>query len=179
MSFAFTCFKQDSNHDDQFKSLALCVKDAPAITKATNATFSLQLIVESFSTGTNPSLLLPFYQDNPAIMAATHAQNLLLHVQIGSANTTATNAQNSLLLCVQDDPANSKLHLIVAFIPRALTAQTTVDLITNSSLLLYAQTGPAITMVIHAEYSLQLIVESLFLLRDKDKSETMASSLLQ
>ncbi len=33
-------------------------------------------------------------------------------------------------------------------------------------------------MAIHAEYSLQLIVESLFLLRGKDNSETMASSLL-
>jgi hypothetical protein len=31
--------------------LLFCVKDAPAITTATNATFSLQLIVESFSTG--------------------------------------------------------------------------------------------------------------------------------
>jgi hypothetical protein len=137
--------------------------------------------------------LLPFYQKNPAITAATHAQNLLLHVQIGSANTTATNAQNSLLLCVQDDPANSKLHLIVAFIPRASTAQTTVDLITNPSLLLYAQTGSAIMTSTHTiillpfnqdnsaitiASSLQLIVESLFLLRDEDNSETMAPSLL-
>ncbi len=51
MSFAFTCFKQDSNHDDQFKSLALLRQNAPSITTGTNATFSLQLIVETFSTG--------------------------------------------------------------------------------------------------------------------------------
>jgi hypothetical protein len=83
-------------------------------------------------TATHASLLLPFNQANPAIMAATHAQNLLLHAQIGSAITTATHAQNLLLLCVQDNPANSKLHLIVAFIPRALSAQNTVDLISVS-----------------------------------------------
>ncbi len=83
-------------------------------------------------TATHASFLLPFNQDNPAITTATHAQNLLLYAQIGSAITMATHAQNSLLLCVQDDPANSKLHLIVAFIPRALTAQTTVDLISVS-----------------------------------------------
>jgi hypothetical protein len=39
-----------------------------------------------------PSLLLPFNQDNPAIMVATYAQNLLLYAQIGSANITATHA---------------------------------------------------------------------------------------
>jgi hypothetical protein len=37
---------------------------------------------------------------------------------------------------------------------------------------------PAITMANHAKYSLQLIVESLFLLCDEDNSEIMASSLL-
>jgi hypothetical protein len=31
--------------------LLFCVKDTPAITTATNATFLLQLIIESFSTG--------------------------------------------------------------------------------------------------------------------------------
>jgi hypothetical protein len=60
-----------------------------------------------------PSLLLPFNQDNPAITTATHAQNLLLFF-------------------VRNDPANSKLHLIVAFIRRASTAQTNVDLISVS-----------------------------------------------
>jgi len=53
--------------------LLFCVKDAPAITTATNATFSLQLIVESFSTGTNSSLLLFCVKDAPAIMMVTHA----------------------------------------------------------------------------------------------------------
>jgi hypothetical protein len=80
-------------------------------------------------TATHASLLLPFNQDNPAITAATHAQNLLLYAQIGSAITTATHAQNLLLFFVRNDPANSKLHLIVAFIRRASTAQTTIDLI--------------------------------------------------
>jgi hypothetical protein len=62
---------------------------------------------------------------------------------------------------------------------------------TNPSLLLYSQTGsaimtsthaqnllllsvkdnPAITMATHAKYSLQLIVESLFLLCNKDNSK--------
>ena len=75
------------------------------------------------------SLLLPLNQDNPAITTATHAQNLLLYAQIGSAITTAIHAQNLLLFFVRNDPANSKLHLIVAFIRRALTAQTNVNLI--------------------------------------------------
>ena len=94
------------------------------------------------------SLLLPFNQDNPAIMTATHAQNLLRYAQIGSAITTAIHAQNLLLYAhigsaittatqaqnlslffVRNNPANSKLHLIVAFIRRALTAQTNVGLI--------------------------------------------------
>ena len=68
----------------------------------------------------------------PAITTATHAQNLLLYAQIGSAITTATHAQNLLLFFVRNDPANSKLHLIVAFIRRASTAQTNVDLISVS-----------------------------------------------
>jgi hypothetical protein len=73
-----------------------------------------------------PRLLLPFNRDNPAITMATHAHNLLLYAQIGSAIMTATHA---LLFLVRNDPANSKLHLIVAFIQRASTAQTNVDLI--------------------------------------------------
>jgi hypothetical protein len=82
---------------------------------------------------TTSSLLLPFNQDNSAIMTATHAQNLLLFfVRNDSAITTATHAQNLLLFFVRNDPANSKLHLIVAFIRRASTAQTNVDLISVS-----------------------------------------------
>jgi uncharacterized protein YcsI (UPF0317 family) len=66
---------------------------------------------------TTSSLLLPFNQDNLAIMTATHAQNLLLFfVRNDSAITTAIHAQNLLLFFVRNDPANSKLHLIVAFI---------------------------------------------------------------
>jgi hypothetical protein len=67
-------------------------------------------------TATHASLLLPFNQDKSAIMTATHAQNLLLYAQIGSAITTVTHAQNLLLFFVQNNPANAKLHLIVAFI---------------------------------------------------------------
>jgi hypothetical protein len=78
---------------------------------------------------TYPNLLLPFYQDIPTITTATHAQNLLLYAQIGSTISTATHAHNLLLFFVQNDPANSKLCLIIAFIQRALTAQTTFDLI--------------------------------------------------
>jgi hypothetical protein len=52
-------------------------------------------------TATHASLLLPFNQDNPAIMVATHAQNHLIYAQIDSAITTATHAQNLLLLCIQ------------------------------------------------------------------------------
>ncbi len=70
-----------------------------------------------------PSLLLPLNQDNPAITMATHTQNPLLYAQIGSAITTATHAQNLLLFFVRNNPANSKLHLIVAFIRRASTAR--------------------------------------------------------
>jgi hypothetical protein len=141
---------------------------------ATHATSLFLLCKKDNSEILTPSLLLPFNQDNPAITAATHAQNLLLYAQIGSANITATHTQNSLLLCVQDDPANSKLHLIVAFILRASTAQTIVESLfllcdednsetMASSLLLFSvKDTPAIMMVTHANYSLQLIVESLF-----------------
>ena len=83
----------------------------------------------AFMTATNASLLLPFNQDNPAILTVTHAQNLLLYAQIGSAITTATHAHNLLLFFIRNNPANSTLHLIVAFIQRASAAQTTVDLI--------------------------------------------------
>jgi hypothetical protein len=61
-------------------------------------------------------ILLPFNQDNPAITTVTHTQNLLLYAQIGSAIMTATHAHNLLLFFVRNDQANSKLHLIVAFI---------------------------------------------------------------
>jgi hypothetical protein len=91
-------------------------------------------------TATHASLLLPFNQDNPAITTVPHAQNLLLYAQTGSAITTSTHAQNLLLLSVQDDPA--------------------------------------IMMATQAKYSLQLIVESLFLLCNEDNSETTAPSLL-
>jgi hypothetical protein len=103
-----------------------------ALNPATHATSLFLLCDEDTSEIITPSLLLPFNQDNPAITTATHAQNLLLYAQIGSAITTATHAKNLLLFFVRSDPANSKLHLIVAFIRRASTAQTNVDLISVS-----------------------------------------------
>jgi hypothetical protein len=77
---------------------------------------SLFLLCKDNSEIMNPNLLLPFNRDKPAITTATLAQNLLLDAQIGSAITTVTHAQNLLLFWVQDNPANSNLHLIVAFI---------------------------------------------------------------
>jgi hypothetical protein len=100
------------------------------------------------------SLFLLRNEDNSEIITPSL---LLPFKQDNSAIMTATHA--SLLLPFNQD------------IP-AITAATHAQ-----NLLLYAS-GPAITMVIHAKYSLQLIVESLFLLRNKDNSETMASSLL-
>jgi hypothetical protein len=79
-----------------------------------------------------------------------------------TAIRTATYAQSFLLFCIKDAPA----------------IMTTTSTHAQNLLLPSVQDDPAITMTNHAEYSLQLIVESLFLLRDKDKSETMASSLL-
>ena len=77
---------------------------------------SLFLLCKDNSEIMNPNLLLPFNRDKPAITTATLAQNLLLDAQIGSAITTVTHTQNLLLFWVQDNPANSNLHLIVAFI---------------------------------------------------------------
>jgi hypothetical protein len=106
--------------------------NSSALNPATQTTSLFLLCNEDNSEIMIPSLLLPFNQDNPAITTATHAQNLLLYAQIGSAITTATHAQNLLLFFVRNNPANSKLHLIVAFIRRASTAQPNVDLISVS-----------------------------------------------
>ena len=106
--------------------------NSSALNPATHTTSLFLLRNEDNSEIMIPSLLLPFNQDNPAITTVTHAHNLLLYAQIGSAITTATHAQNLLLFFVRNDPANSKLHLIVAFIRRASTAQTNVDLISVS-----------------------------------------------
>jgi hypothetical protein len=84
----------------------------------------------------------------------------LLYAQTGSAITTSTHA--IILLPFNQD--NS--------------AMTTTLAHAQNLLLPSVQDNPAIMMATHAEYSLQLIVESLFLLCGKDNSETMASSLL-
>jgi hypothetical protein len=90
--------------------------NSSVLNPATHATSLFLLRDEDNSEIMTPNLLLPFNQDNPAITTVTHAQNLLLYAQIGSAITTATHAHNLLLLFVRNNPANSKLHLIVAFI---------------------------------------------------------------
>jgi hypothetical protein len=104
--------------------------NSSVLNPATHATSLFLLRGEDNSEIMTPRLLLPFNRDNPAITTATHAHNLLLYAQISSAIMTATHA---LLFLIRNDPANSKLHLIVAFIQRASTAQqTTIDLISVS-----------------------------------------------
>ena len=121
-------FLQLPNNDGpaQFKQLSVSNNDC-AIT-----TLSFLHLYVPFRKMTCTNLLLLPVWDNPAVTTVTHAQNLLLYAQIGSAITMVTHAQNLLLFCVQDNPAitmatpaDSKLHLIVAFIWRALTAQIT------------------------------------------------------
>ncbi len=107
------------------KLLLLPVLEGSSIIMATHMTHANFLLL---SIRDNPAITV----DNSAITTATRTQNLLLYAQIGSAITMVTHTQNLLLFCVQDDPAitmatsaNFKLHLIVAFIQRALTAQIT------------------------------------------------------
>jgi hypothetical protein len=108
--FSFETISKNRN------SHAINKMNSSVLNPVTHATSPFLLRDEDNSEIMTPSLLLPFNQDNPAITTATHAQNLLLYAQIGSAITTATHAQNLLLFFIQNDPANSKLHLIVAFI---------------------------------------------------------------
>ncbi len=155
-SFSFeTILKNGNSH-------AINKMNSSALNPATHATSLFLLRDEDNSEIVTPSLLLPFNQDNPAIMTATHAQNLLLpFYQNESAIMTATHA-NFLLLPVRDGPA-----IMMA------THATHANLS-----LLSVRDDPAITMTNHANPKLQLIVECLFLLRNKDNSETMTSSLL-
>jgi hypothetical protein len=69
-------------------------------------------------------------------------------------------------------------RLLLPFIKDAPAIMTTTSTHAQNLLLPFVQDNPAITMTNHAKYLLQLIVESLFLLRNKDNSETMVSSLL-
>jgi hypothetical protein len=122
-----------------------------------------------------------------AIGTATYAQRFLVFcIKDAPAimRTTSTHAQNLLLPSVQDDPAitmtnhaNSKLQLIVEYLllPRNFERPAiTMTVNTRNLLPFFVQNDPAITIA----SSLQLIVESLFLLRNEDNSETMAPSLL-
>ena len=110
-----------SNDDPAIEiSLQLCVPMTPTVS-ATLTTKSTHIL---------------------AITTALNGQNLLLLcIQDDSASTIAmaTRAKLLLLHYVRDNPAimmathaKPKLHLIVAFIRRALTAQTTIDLISVS-----------------------------------------------
>jgi len=153
------------------------------------------------------SLLLPFNQDNPAIMMATHAQNLLRYAQIGSAITTAIHAQNLLLYAhigsaittatqaqnlslffVRNNPANSKLHLIVVFIRRALTAQTNVGLISIPdenylcSVFQMVAYGHKIFIESRTSFndgSFQLVVKSILILHSEGAQVASASASFQ
>jgi hypothetical protein len=86
--------------------------------------------------------------------------SLLLYAQTGSAITSSTHAI-ILLPFNQDNPA-----------------MTTTSTHAQNLLLPSIQDNPAITMMNNANSKLQLIFESLFLLRNEDNSETMAPSLL-
>jgi hypothetical protein len=122
-----------------------------------------------------------------AIRTVNYAQSFLLFCikdVPAIMMTTSTHAQNLLLSSIQDNPAitmtnhtNSKLQLIVEYLllPRnfehpAIT--TTVN--TRNLLLFFVQNDPAIMIA----SSLELIIESLFLLCNEDNSETVAPSLL-
>jgi hypothetical protein len=101
-------------------SHAIDEMNSSALNPATHETSLFLLRDKDNSEIVTPSLLLPFDQDNSAIMTATHASLLLPFNQDNPAIMTATQAQNLLLLSVQDDPAitmtnhaNPKLQLIV------------------------------------------------------------------
>jgi hypothetical protein len=65
---------------------------------------------------TPTSLLLPFCQDNSAIMTATHEPSLLLlYVHDNPAIMTAFNTQNLLLFFIQNNPAITISSLLLPF----------------------------------------------------------------
>jgi hypothetical protein len=112
-----------------------------------------------------PSILLPFDQDNSAIMTATHASLLLPFNQDNPAITTASQAQNLLLLSVQGDPAitmmnhaNPKLQIVECLF--LLRNEDNSETMTSSLLLFCVKDAPAIMTAPLANFSLQLIVES-------------------
>jgi hypothetical protein len=101
-------------------------------------------------TTTNPSLLLPFIKDAPAIMT-----------------TISTHAQNLLLPSVQDDPAitmtnhaNFKLQLIVEYllVPRVFERSAIMTATHANLLLLPVRDSTASMVATLANLSLQLIV---------------------
>jgi hypothetical protein len=130
-----------------------------ATTATTNATLTQVPATRSATMNT------PKYQLDKC--NATRAQNKtrspsILHPAKKVANYVTT--RNLLPFFVQND--------------LAITIANSLQMIVEYLLLPRDFECPAIMMVTHAEYSLQLIVESLILLRNKDNSETMASSLL-
>ncbi len=112
-----------------------------------------------------------------AIRKVTYAQSFLLFcIKDAPAirTTTLTRAQNLLLPSIQDDPAitmtnhaDSKLQLIVEYLllPRNFECPAiTMTVNTRNLLPFFVQNDQAITIT----SSLQLIVESLFLLCNED-----------
>jgi hypothetical protein len=99
--------------------MATHANHSSVLNPATHATSLFLLHDKDNSEITTPSLLLPFDQDNSAIMTATHASLLLPFNQDNSAITMATCAQNLLLYAqnglaiTMTNHANSKLQLIV------------------------------------------------------------------
>jgi hypothetical protein len=140
--------------------------NSSALNPATHETSLFLLHDKDNSEIVTPSILLPFDQDNSAIMAATHASLLLPFNQDNPAITTAIQAQNLLLLSVQDDPAitmmnhtNPKLQIVECLF--LLRNEDNSETMTSSFLLFCIKDTPAIMTAPLANFSLQLIVESL------------------
>ena len=100
-SFSFETISKNGN------SHAINEMNSSALNPATHATSLFLLCDKDNSEIVNPSLLLPFDQDNSAIMTATHDK---------PAITTVTHAQNLLLVSSFDDKSSATLKLAVAFI---------------------------------------------------------------
>ncbi len=112
-SFSFETISKNGN------SHTINKMNSSALNPATHETSLFLLRGEDNSEIVTPSILLPFDQDNSAIVTATYASLLLPFNQDNPAITTASQAQNLLLLSAQDDPAikmtnhaNPKLQIV-------------------------------------------------------------------
>jgi hypothetical protein len=121
-------------------------------------------------TTTNPSLLLPFNQDDPAITMTNHTNSklqliveyLLLPCSFEHpAITTTVNTRNLLPFFAQNDPAitiASSLQLIVESLT-LLCNEDNSETMAPSLLLFCIKDAPAIMTAPLANFSLQLIVD--------------------